>query len=254
MRRIRAKFADYFKAPHSFTEYDAILRTALEHSYQILTLESFIATPSPSPTLILRHDIDNNPRAALDFAAIEESHGARATYFFRLNTWDDRVIARLAGQGHEIGYHFEETATFAKARHIRDKLLLLDHYDQIRAQFCNNLNYLRSKSGLKLTAVASHGDFANMLLNLGNRQAISDPKFREACNIAYEAYDKEIPAAYGVHISDGDSLRPYSPYSPLVQIEKRESFLFLSHPRWWKTDPLSNIGSDLRMSFERLVW
>lgn len=254
MRRTLAKLQDYFRAPHSFADYEQILRSALDRSYQIFGMESFIALSAPSRCLILRHDIDNDPLAALAFAQIEESLGVKASYFFRLNTWNDDVISRLAANGHEIGYHFEEAATYAKARHIRDKLILLDHYDQIREQFRNNLKDLRARSGLALSAVAAHGDFANKSLNLGNRQVIRDPGFRAQCGIAYEAYDEAIVAAYGVHISDGGSLCPYSPLSPQKQIEKGETFLFLSHPRWWKTNPLSSIGSDLRMSIERLVW
>jgi hypothetical protein len=67
------------------------------------------------PLVILRHDVDYLPEAALALAREEASRGVRATYFLLLNGFyynllDPRfatVASQLVELGHEVGLHYD---------------------------------------------------------------------------------------------------------------------------------------------------
>jgi hypothetical protein len=59
--------------------------------------------------IILRHDVDRRPGNALKTARLEHDLGIPASYYFRAvpESRDEAVIQKIAGLGHEIGYHYE---------------------------------------------------------------------------------------------------------------------------------------------------
>lgn len=59
--------------------------------------------------LIMRHDVDEDARNALDMARVEHDLGIRATYYFRVRkrVFVPAIIDEIALYGHEIGYHYE---------------------------------------------------------------------------------------------------------------------------------------------------
>lgn len=68
--------------------------------------------------VILRHDIDSIPAAALRLAELEASEGIHSTWFVLLSSENYNpmspavrgVTRELRAMGHEIGLHFDETA------------------------------------------------------------------------------------------------------------------------------------------------
>jgi hypothetical protein len=60
-------------------------------------------------TIILRHDVDLLPNNSLRFAEIQHEMGIKGSYYFRAvpESWDEKVIKKIADLGHEIGYHYE---------------------------------------------------------------------------------------------------------------------------------------------------
>ena len=68
--------------------------------------------------VILRHDVDNSVKKALDLAQVEKEEGVKSTYYVLLNTdfynpaskkMGD-MIRRIFEMGHDIGLHFDEVA------------------------------------------------------------------------------------------------------------------------------------------------
>ena len=59
--------------------------------------------------IILRHDVDRLPDNALNTALLEHDLGIPASCYFRAvpESWDEAIIQKIAGLGHEIGYHYE---------------------------------------------------------------------------------------------------------------------------------------------------
>lgn len=68
--------------------------------------------------VVMRHDIDCSPAAALRLAQIESGMGVRATYFVLVtspfyNVWERETretIRRISSLGHDIGLHFDEAS------------------------------------------------------------------------------------------------------------------------------------------------
>ena len=69
----------------------------------------------PAPFVILRHDVDYSPRAALQMATLEAEAGWRATYFLLPSGPYYNLLApehaglprRLVELGHEVGLHYD---------------------------------------------------------------------------------------------------------------------------------------------------
>lgn len=256
LTRLRYKLPNLLRPPHNLAEYRAILSSARQKGYAFLTLREFmLATHKPSgPFIILRHDIDSDPRTALRFAEIEESLGVRASYFFRLKTWQPPILNLLHRRGHEAGYHMEELTSHAVRHHLKKKQMILNALPQIKREFAANLARLRQTLDFPLDAVAAHGDFTYPVLDLGNRLVLKDEALRRKLGILYEAYDEELMAAYQNHVSDKPAPWNFHPAPPQEYIARGDDLLFLSHPRWWQPRPLGNLISDLGENLRRLRW
>lgn len=256
LSRVRYKLPNTFYPPHSLKEYRQILQTATHRGYRFLRLTDLHDyTPLDSEKImVLRHDIDTHPQAALSFAEIEENCGAHGSYFFRLETTHPEIMHILHQRGHEVGYHYEELTAFAVNHHLKDKQAVLQHLPDIKQDFARHLTSLRDQLRLPLTAVAAHGDFTYPILDLGNKLFLQDEALRRELGIAYEAYDRDLIDKYHHHISDKPAPTGYFPASPLTFLERDECLLFLSHPRWWVPNPWGNLTSDLRVHLRRLRW
>lgn len=246
-------------APNRMEDYKAVLLQAKAAGYTFYTLGQFAGSvrtnaPVSKPFLILRHDIDTDCATALRFAYLEYDLGIKASYYFRLSTWKLQAIKEIAAMGHETGYHYEELATYAKQRHQKDSADLLAAVPVIRKNFAANLSCLRRESGLSLVGFASHGDFANVRLDLTNRPLLADPEFRAELGVDYEAYDNDIQEAYGLHVSDKPYPEVFHPASPQSLVNAGMSFLLLTHPRWWKLNLTASLRESCKRLWEELIW
>jgi hypothetical protein len=115
----------------TFPTYRRLLQAGLGANYAFLTVREYVerrragteTAPGdaaraeadggdglPERFLIMRHDVDRKPRNALAMAHIEAEYGIQSTYYVRTveGTFDPAVVSRLAGLGHEVGYHYED--------------------------------------------------------------------------------------------------------------------------------------------------
>lgn len=246
-----------FFIPNRWEEYRGILLSAQNSSYSIIRLDQLATLllegkPLPERFLILRHDIDSNAPSALKFCEVERDLGIQASYFFRLSTWNANVIKQVSDCGHEVGYHFEELAAYAKRQHLKTAAAVEEHIGQIRLQLTDNL--VRLRRDCEIHSLASHGDFANRRLSLTNCLIAADPAWRIANGILYEAYDPALVGAYQNHVCDRPHPCRYHPCTPLEMIATRKNFLFLIHPRWWQPDPAGNLRESCRRLKDQISW
>lgn len=88
--------------------YHQLLQTLLVQGFKFQTFAVFMQTQAHQ-VIILRHDVDRLPGNALKTARLEHELGIPASYYFRTvpESWDEAIIQKIAGLGHEIGYHYE---------------------------------------------------------------------------------------------------------------------------------------------------
>ena len=245
-------YAD-FLMPSRLRVYAQFLESALAATYQVTGIESFwrMATApsgiSPGRHLVLRHDVDTDPGTAREMWRIERSLGANSSYFFRLSTLDLDLMTAIADAGGEVGYHYEELATIAKAGHLQRREDVVRKLPEARSTFAANLGRLRVATGLPMRAAASHGDWANRVLEAPNWLILEDPAFRRQVGIDLEAYDDDLLGHLPIRSVDEAPPRRWIPQSPAVAIARGDPVVYaLVHPRHWRTARLLNARDDLQ--------
>lgn len=93
----------------------------------------------------LRHDVDTKPQNSLQTAIVEHELGWKSVYYFRAvpESWDEEIIRKIAGMGHEIGYHYESLTTCN------------GDVDAAYNDFCANLERLRKI--VPVRSICMHG-------------------------------------------------------------------------------------------------
>jgi hypothetical protein len=247
LRGLRSRlWADYLM-PSRLPEYQALLELALAQGYQPMRHGDFaLQADLPERVLLLRHDIDTDVGTAARIWGIEKQLGIKSTYFFRLSTWDDALIAMIAEAGGEVGFHYEELATLMKEYKSctpeAGVALLREAQDLLHA----NLTILRRRSGLPLDVAASHGDFANRRSGVPNRNLLADQSVRDRLGIVLEAYDDVIGTRVSARGADHTAPPQWRPDDPTEALEAGKPVVeLLLHPRQWGAAPMLNLRQDL---------
>ncbi len=203
--------------------------------------------------LVLRHDVDTDPRTAAAMWQIDRELGVESSYFFRLSTMAPALMASIAAGGSEASYHYEEMATVAKRRGLRTRAEALDHVPEARALFATNLQRLRSATGLPMRVVAAHGDFVNRRLGVPSSVILEDPDLRSALGIDLETYDQAYLSRLPSRHSDAPYPQFWVPSDPAGSIRAGEPVIsVLIHPRHWRVDRRINARDDLERMIEGL--
>lgn len=99
--------------PRDFTfhVFRQLLSALQEQRYTFQTFAEFLKAPAER-VVILRHDVDARKLNSLHAAELEAEMGIRGTFNFRMvpQSFDEKVIQKIAVLGHEIGYHYEDLA------------------------------------------------------------------------------------------------------------------------------------------------
>jgi hypothetical protein len=124
----------------------------MKYLRQLYRIVPFCQIPDDEGSyLILRHDIDINPTAALKMAKAEHNLGIKATYFILLssenyNSFDGRniaIIKQISKLGHEIGLHYDINKYEAYSK---------DYVSALKAE----LQALESIVGKPVRCISSH--------------------------------------------------------------------------------------------------
>jgi hypothetical protein len=246
-RRMAGRLYGDYLLPSRLREYELLLSLALSAGYETLPLAEFAAQKASSGrVLLLRHDIDSDIATATRMWRIEERLGVRGTWFFRLSTWDDALIADVAAGGSEVGYHYEELAAVALRRGARSREAALALVDEARELLRVNIAALRRRSGLPLTTFASHGDFANRRTGVANTVLLDDPALRSELDVQVEAYDESITSRLDARASDRGYPQLWVPSDPADDLRAGAGVIeILVHTRPWGAAPLANARLDL---------
>ena len=129
--------------------------------YSFQTFTKYIEKPAEK-VIMLRHDVDARKLNSLRFAEIQHERGVKGTYYFRMvpQSYDEKVIKKIAELGHEIGYHYEDMDFAAKRKNPspkdqNPKAKEADLYDAAIEIFEENLKKLRELYPVK--TICMHG-------------------------------------------------------------------------------------------------
>ncbi len=258
---LRARIYADFLMPSRLDAYRNLLELALDAGYRVVSIEAFWqlivddAVDRAARYLILRHDIDTDPRTAAAMWEIERHLGIESSYFFRLSTIDLGLMRVISdGVGH-ASYHYEEVATIAKERRLRRAADVLHTLPEARDRFRENLGRLRTATGLTMRVVASHGDFVNRALGVANRAILDDPEFRQSVGVDLEVYDEAFTRHITSRYSDTHHPRYWVSGEPEEGIARREPVIqLLVHPRHWRVHRVVNAADDIRRVGQGLAY
>jgi hypothetical protein len=238
-------------------EYAHLLEAVLEAGYEVVGIERFwrdetqSLVDAPGPRLVLRHDVDTDPATAAAMWRIERDLGIAGSWFFRLSTRDDMLMSAIAAAGGEVGYHYEELATIAKARRLRTRDEALAALPAAREQFRANLEAMRDGTGLPMRVAASHGDFVNRLLEVPNWEMLQDPAFRREVGIDLEGYDDELLGRMPFRTSDTAPPKRWRDEDPTLLVSRNLPVVYvLVHPRHWRVARRVNAMDDIHRAWE----
>ena len=90
-------------------KYRELLQVLVDNKIDVYTVKDWIKR-GPSKGTFIRHDVDRNPKNALEISRIEYEMGLKTTYYFRItsNSFNSDYIKQISERGHEIGYHYED--------------------------------------------------------------------------------------------------------------------------------------------------
>jgi hypothetical protein len=259
MQIIDRIYSDYLM-PSRLSEYEVLLKQSIEAGFQHLSMVQFyekIQSKELDPAekyLIIRHDIDTDINTAKLFFAIEQYYRVKTTYFFRLITIDELFMRKIHESGSEVGYHYEEIATYCKSNHLRSREEALQHFSEIGELFLKNLSQFEYQTHIKIYNVAAHGDFVNRKLDILNQEILQDEELRRRAGILAEAYDSIYMKNCDVYLSDRPYPQFYYPVSPFEAMQKYRIIYMLSHPRHWGSNLMENLKADRIRLVESILW
>jgi hypothetical protein len=259
MRTVLNRIYSDYLMPSRLRHYEALLEQARYAGYRQTSVRAWLAAlrsgrAGRHPVLVHRHDIDTDLRTARRMFALEQKHGVRASYYFRLSTLDFGLMRDIERYGSEAGYHYEEIASYAKRAHLKRPEAVRARMDAIRQQFADNFQRIESELGSKIHTVASHGDFANRRLGMGNAELLDDAALRLRCGIACECYDQELLSSFDLYISDKPHPHYFHPMPPQAALGTHRRICLLTHPAQWRTNWADSSRHNARRLFEAWRW
>lgn len=126
--------------------YKKLIETLQKQGYAFQSFSDFLCH-SANKVIVLRHDVDARKENSFRFAELQHQLGIKGSYYFRMvpESFDQEIIKKIAGMGHEIGYHYETMDTISSQFKVQglkfkeeDKLI-----DAAYEEFCRNLEIFR---------------------------------------------------------------------------------------------------------------
>ena len=249
-----------FLLPSRMNEYEKLIVSVKDAGYKHITIPKFYNLLKSSSIVasdklfIHRHDIDTDINTARMFFEVEKKHQVVSSFYFRLCTFDVKLIKEIDDAGFEVGYHFEELSDFCKQNGIKKSEELPSHFEVIQDKFRANCRFFEEKSKVKIKSVAAHGDFVNRFLKISNNAFLS-PELLNELGIEFECYNELLIKNYNYIGSDMNYPAFYRPSSPFDAIEKNIPIVyFLSHPRHWRSNIVENLTDNLNRFIQGLSY
>jgi hypothetical protein len=95
--------------------YRSLLRALVDRGYEIRPLGVWARDgQNGNRTVLLRHDVDQDPSAAMRMAEIEREMGVSGTWYVRWRTASPELLGLLRGHDLEVGLHYESLSRLGR--------------------------------------------------------------------------------------------------------------------------------------------
>jgi len=139
----------------TFRHYRAILEGALQSGYAFHEHLTYWRQRPSGRSILLRHDIDNFMKRAVEFGKIEASLGLKATYFVRIHgeynpfyVNDYLRLMEIQKLGHELALHSD----------VLEFAALTGQSDRAEELLVREIRFLEAALGTKVYGIATHRD------------------------------------------------------------------------------------------------
>jgi hypothetical protein len=228
-------------------EYAKILDLAIANGYILTSLSDWYEHDfyKGKKVLILRHDVDLNPKGAYKMFLLEKQRRIKSTYYFRWITANSKIIKKIAEEGFEVSLHYETLANQCKKRRIFSSSevtdeIIIDCVEKLKKE----IGIFEKRFG-KIKTLCSHGDKRNRIIGIPNNKII-DGIPRQDLGIYFEAYDLSVTTKFNAYISDSsihEKHRWKYGLTPEDAIQQGiECICLLTHPNHWSYSFSENIS------------
>lgn len=249
-----AILAHYYISNRRLDDYGELLRHGLNEGYKFCSVfESLDYLKIKEENLFcLRHDVDEISPGTMQLAKIEHELGIKSTFYFRIKTAGDEIIENIKSLRHEVSYHFETIAEYARDNNItsREQFNGQDYLSDCIGRLKKSLGTFRDRFNVPCRTLAAHGAPENAMLGISNAQLFKDaPELSKILDIDIECYEEKYLAEWDAYVSDCPIETNWGyryGMNPQVYINQGvKRIMFLSHPNHW--------GFSLPQRLKRLV-
>lgn len=243
-------YANYLMK-NRYKEYENFLKNFKNAGYEFICIRDFEKLKDKNHKhIILRHDIDSDVKIAKKMFEIERKLNIKSTYYFRLCTFKADFMKDIYNYGSEVGYHYEEIAQYCKNNKQFSKEFVNNNIEKIKKIMINNITNFEQKAGIKITSIASHGDFINRKIDLRN-EYLYDEDMKKRLKLI-EAYDIDRL----VNFRTIDAMYPKRWQHNYVEAinSNCKNVLILVHPRWWNKAPITRTILELERIIEAIKY
>jgi len=211
----------------TFKHYAAILERALELGYRFHDHLTYWRTRPRGRSILLRHDIDNFMKRAVEFAKIESSLGLKATYFVRIHAeynpffvTDYLRLKEIETAGHELALHSD----------VLEFAALTGQSDRLEHLFRREIRFLETALDTKVFGIATHRD-----LNSGapNSMPWVSALDLSQFGLEYDAYDPAFVKERKYVSEKVNRGIGWWDQCACQYLGTEENLTILTHPRWW---------------------
>ena len=222
--------------PRRWSEYSVCLDAAVRAGYRIVPVEIWLQDSTRDErTLVLRHDVDVCPRAALEISRLETERELASTFYFRWSTLDRDVVERVRDNGSAVGLHYETLTRYAIENGLRrPDEVTADVVGRCRETLKEEIERFRELAG-PCDSVAAHGDPRANAIGCTNDSLLRDQDY-DAFGIRYSADDRAALGRVGKWVSDGTggAYRTGGVFVRNALAESHGLIVWNSHPNHWE--------------------
>jgi len=247
-----------FIMPSRLEEYRKILLEISENDFEQISIRDFLMLDMGKKIsgkfCVHRHDIDTDLKTAKKMFQIEKDLGVRSTFYFRLKTLDKDFMQQIQAYGSEVGYHYEEIASYAKEAKLSNREHIHSALPEIQEQFLKNLSYIRNYSQCAIETVSSHGDFVNRKIEMPNYKILEGLNLWDQFELKLEAYNPDFNDYFEFRVRDKQGTKKWTHPFKLSSFSDTSNILILTHPRHWNKNILVNLEDNLMRIYEGVKW